>query len=97
MSIRLCIHCRTAYWNYSPSTVPKRYCSMQCWEARRRQFPRAVTVEDLPPAPPTEIQEVLRLHLQKAHGTSDLNSWFDSCSICERLNEALVISQRSMV
>jgi hypothetical protein len=96
MSVRTCTHYRTAFWAYPKSDLPAGYCSWKCFDGRRKTVYLG-SQADLPPAPPTEITAVLKLHLEKAHGTSDLTKWFETCQICERLNEALMISQRSMI
>lgn len=102
MSVQVCTYCHHSFWRYQlkgngRDLLPRRYCSWKCFWARRRPTFRGTLVEDLPPADPNDIRDVLRLHLEKAHGTSDLTKWFESCQICERLNEAIVIAQRSMV
>lgn len=77
MAIGRCSHCGSQYWRYSPSTIPSRYCSQPCFDARRKK-----------PTSPTDIDPHLmvaeiREHLARWHPGEE---WLtDDCHACDNL------------
>lgn len=75
MAVGVCSHCGHDYWRYGPSTVPARYCSIPCWEARKK------------PAPPSDIDPHLmlaeiRAYLARWHQSAE---WLTDEACCEAL------------
>jgi hypothetical protein len=55
---------------------PRGYCSVPCWEARKKKEPERETAWD--------AVEAMRLHRWQVHGSKDLTAWYD-CTTCEML------------
>ena len=76
MAISRCSHCGGQYWKYRPSTIPGRYCSQRCFDARKKAPPRTDVDPHLMVA---EIRE----HLGRWHPGE---KWLtDDCGACETL------------
>jgi hypothetical protein len=87
-----CSHCRTPFWNYSPSPVHAGYCSETCWQARKRKGvdPKYVDQQAV-----VSVISEMRKHYLQVHGTSDLTEWFD-CEECQRLDRRKAESLREV-
>lgn len=79
--VSTCKHgdCKRPYWRYSRTWPPVGFCSLECKEAHAKRHP---------PYEPERIPRIfvslIRDHLETAHGTTDINAWFE-CGECERL------------
>lgn len=77
MAVVACGHCRMWYWRYNGQHPPSGYCSLLCYESRKR---KASTPLFSAPYYRAKIQE----HRREFHGTDDVLAWFD-CPGCERI------------
>jgi hypothetical protein len=71
-----CGHCRAYYVRYRRAHPPAGYCSVGCFENRRRK--------KIKPPPAGFLLSLMRQHRKDAHGTNDLTQWFN-CPECERI------------
>jgi hypothetical protein len=76
MAVVACGHCRNWYWRYNKRHPPSGYCSVDCWEKRRR---KAAPMFAAP-----YYRAKMLAHRRDVHGTNDVNAWFN-CPGCERI------------
>lgn len=76
MTVVRCGHCSVFYSRYRRDHPPSGYCSLLCFESRRRK--------KIPVPQPGELLSRMRQHRQEVHGSLDLTQWYD-CPECERI------------
>jgi hypothetical protein len=79
MAVVKCIHCPEYYWSFRGDHPPKGYCSIKCFEERRRQ--KAKTG---PPDAPQDVLMRMYRHRLEAHESTSILADFD-CRECEAL------------
>lgn len=85
MSTPNCRTCHLPYWRYRGDFPPRGFCSVGCFQTRKRKEVKAS------PEKPAEVMEAFRDHRLLAHETKDLTTWFD-CEVCERFEERYSVS-----
>ena len=78
--------CGRPYWRYRADFPPRGFCSVTCKDVHARRHPPYE-----PERIPGFFVSLIKEHLERAHHTSDINSWFQ-CSECERLAAAYAAS-----
>lgn len=82
MSTPRCRTCTRNYWRFSKGHPPAGYCSLLCYDTRKKKRPK--TIQEAP----TDIVEAMRWHFQNTHNSTDLTEWFE-CEVCERFEERM--------
>jgi len=77
--------CKRYYWRYRGDAPPRGYCSVKCFETRRKRR------QKLRYETSAQVLEAFRDHRIQAHGTRDIVQWFD-CDLCERFEERYAAS-----
>lgn len=83
-----CSHCRTPFWALPHPSVPGGYCTLVCYQARKRKKPDPAYTDQ---QAVVNVVSEMRNHYLQVHKTSDLTEWFD-CEECVRLDRRKVES-----
>ena len=91
MSVVRCSHCRRDHMHYpNNGIVPRAYCSLICWLARRRNGRRFTgDMQGMNVERCHEIMAELRAHLLQDHQEVDVTNWHPNCKQCEGLDARL--------
>jgi hypothetical protein len=87
MSVTACTHCHRDFFQYTPSNVPRGYCSIPCWELRAKKRDG----EDYERLAPPEIRLLITAHRMRSH-PGEADAWHAGCKECQRLEGRLVDS-----
>lgn len=79
MAIVKCIHCPAYFWTFRGDHPPKGYCSVKCYEERRRQKTKTG-----PPDEPHAVLDRIYKHRLDVHESTSVLADFD-CRECDAL------------
>ena len=75
MAIANCSNCKRSYWRFRKDHPPARYCSVSCFETRKKRH----DAEE--PDTPEEVLWEMRNHRRTAHGDTSMLGWYE-CQTC---------------
>src|SRR5271165_4975648 len=78
MSVQIC-PCKRPYWRYRKDFPPAGYCSVFCFENRKKKRRE-------PPPEPQKVLSLMYEHRRDAHHSFSILEWFN-CERCDELEQ----------